>query len=129
MNHLKEKKLNVNTVAIFNILGPIILNGINFFTIPVFTRLLGTENYGLYTIYYTWVNTFTILVSLQASGTIGVANVRMEGKQKLEPCRFCWGVWLFSLEDFTSLQDFWQESAALACCSGSGKDEEKSGCR
>ena len=84
MNHLKEKKLNVNTVAIFNILGPVILNGINFFTIPVFTRLLGTENYGLYTIYYTWVNTFTILVSLQASGTIGVANVRMEGKQKLE---------------------------------------------
>lgn len=81
---MKKKKVNVNTVAIFNILGPVILNGINFFTIPVFTRLLGTENYGLYTIYYTWVNTFTILVSIQASGTIGVANVRMEEKQKQE---------------------------------------------
>ena len=31
-------------------LGPIILNGISFFTIPIFTRLLGTDNYGLYTI-------------------------------------------------------------------------------
>lgn len=81
---MKDKKVNVNSVAIFNILGPVILNGINFFTIPIFTRILGTENYGLYTIYYTWVNTFTILVSLQASGTIGVANVRMKEQQKKE---------------------------------------------
>lgn len=79
-----EKKINVNKVAVFNILGPIILNGINFFTIPIFTRILGTENYGLYTIYYTWVNTFTILVGLQASGTVGVANVRMTEEHKRE---------------------------------------------
>lgn len=75
---MKKITSNVNTVAFFNILGPVILNGINFFTIPIFTRILGTENYGLYTIYYTWVNTFTILVGLQVMGTIGVANVRLK---------------------------------------------------
>lgn len=69
---------NVNKTAFFNILGPVILNGISFFTIPIFTRLLGTENYGIYTIYSTWVNVITILVGLQIMGTIGVANVRMD---------------------------------------------------
>lgn len=74
---MKKITNSVNAVAFFNILGPVILNGINFFTIPIFTRILGTDNYGLYTIYYTWVNTFTILVGLQVMGTIGVANVRI----------------------------------------------------
>lgn len=72
---------NVNKMAFFNILGPILLNGINFFTIPIFTRLLGTENYGLYTIYATWVNTISIIVSLDVHGTIGVANIHY-GKEE-----------------------------------------------
>ena len=79
---MKKVKGNVNIVAFFNILGPIVLNGISFFTMPIFTRLLGTDNYGMYTIYYTWVNTFTILVSLQVMGTVGVANVRLEEDEK-----------------------------------------------
>lgn len=73
---------NVNIMAFFNILAPVILNGINFFTIPIFTRILGTDNYGLYTIYITWVNVFTILISLQVQGTLGVANVRMKEEDK-----------------------------------------------
>ena len=72
----------MNLIAFFNILGPVILNGISFFTIPIFTRILGTDNYGLYTIYYTWVNTVTILVSLQVMGTIGVANVQLPEEEK-----------------------------------------------
>lgn len=80
---MKIKKGNsVNLIAFFNILGPVILNGISFFTIPIFTRILGTDNYGLYTIYYTWVNTVTILVSLQVMGTIGVANVQLPEEEK-----------------------------------------------
>ena len=78
----KIKGNSVNLIAFFNILGPIILNGISFFTIPIFTRILGTDNYGLYTIYYTWVNTVTILVSLQVMGTIGVSNVRLPEEEK-----------------------------------------------
>lgn len=77
-----KKVKSVNAVAFFNILGPVILNGINFFTIPIFTRVLGTADYGLYTIYSTWVNTFTIIISLQVSGTIGVANVRIEDEER-----------------------------------------------
>ena len=40
---------SANQLAFFNILGPVILNGVNFFTVPIFTRLLGAENYGIRT--------------------------------------------------------------------------------
>lgn len=76
------KKNSINAMAFFNILGPIFLNGINFFTIPIFTRILGTENYGLYTIYCTWLNVLVILISVQVQGTIGVANIHYDEKEQ-----------------------------------------------
>ena len=76
------KKNSINAMAFFNILGPVFLNGINFFTIPIFTRILGTENYGLYTIYCTWLNVLVILISVQVQGTIGVANIRYDEKER-----------------------------------------------
>ncbi len=98
---MSSKKDNINIVAIFNILGPIILNGINFITIPIFTKILGTENYGMYTIYYTWVNTFTILVSLQAISSVGTAGIKLP-KEDIKPyyssivslILLSFGVWL-----------------------------------
>lgn len=78
----KFRTESVNKMAFFNILGPVVLNGINFFTIPIFTRILGTGNYGLYTIYVTWLNVVTIIISMQVQGTIGIANVRLEQDKK-----------------------------------------------
>lgn len=60
-----------NKTAVFNILGPIILNGISFFTIPIFTRLLGPEQYGVVAVYTTWVGIFPLSLvsrSREASG-------------------------------------------------------------
>ena len=51
-----------NRSAFYNILGPVILNGINFFTIPIFTRLLGPEQYGVVSVYTTWVGIFSIIL-------------------------------------------------------------------
>ncbi|SCJ79980.1 Polysaccharide biosynthesis protein [Anaerotruncus sp. 2789STDY5834896] len=68
-------KNNINVVTFFNLLGPIFLNGISFFTIPIFTRLLGTENYGIVTIYTTWLQVLTIVISLQITATIGNASI------------------------------------------------------
>lgn len=64
-----------NKAAVFNILGPIILNGINFFTIPIFTRLLGPAQYGIVAVYTTWVGIFSIIMGLQVQGSIGTAMV------------------------------------------------------
>ena len=45
----------VNSQAFFNILSSLVLSGINFITIPVFTRVLGTANYGRFAVYHSWL--------------------------------------------------------------------------
>lgn len=72
---------NENALAFFNILGPIILNGINFFTVPIFTRMLGTENYGIVSLYATWVQVFTIIMGIQTCGTISVSRSYFDEKE------------------------------------------------
>ena len=69
---------NENALAFFNILGPVILNGINFFTVPIFTRMLGAENYGIVSIYTTWVQVFTIVMGIQTCGTIAVSRTNFK---------------------------------------------------
>lgn len=70
-----------NKTAFYNILGPVILNSINFFTIPIFTRFLGPEQYGIVSVYTAWVGIFSIVFGLQVQGSIGTAMVRFEAKE------------------------------------------------
>lgn len=67
-----------NKNAFFNILGPIILNGINFFTIPIYTRILGPDQYGIVSVFTTWVGIFSIIFGLQVQGSIGTATARID---------------------------------------------------
>lgn len=75
------KSKSQNSLAFFNILSPIILNGISFFTIPIFSRALGTYNYGIVSLYMSWVQIFTIIVGLQTSGTIASSMTYYEGDE------------------------------------------------
>ncbi len=72
---------NENALAFFNILGPVILNGINFFTVPIFTRMLGPDNYGIVSLYTTWVQILTIIMGLQTCGSISVSRTYFEEKE------------------------------------------------
>ncbi|MBO4872846.1 MAG: oligosaccharide flippase family protein [Lachnospiraceae bacterium] len=38
--------------------------GISFITVPIFTRLMSTEQYGTYSVYLSWLQVFTVLSSL-----------------------------------------------------------------
>lgn len=72
------KSKSVNALAFFNILSPLILNSVNFFTVPIFTRLLGTSNYGKIALYSTWVQILTVIIGLQTVGTIATSMVHIE---------------------------------------------------
>lgn len=76
------KSKNENSLAIFNLLGPVFLNGINFFTIPVFTRLLGAENFGIVSVYIAWVQIITVIIGLQTTGTISIAKVHLPAEEQ-----------------------------------------------
>lgn len=52
---------------------------LSFVTLPLFTRLLTTEQYGQYTVYTSWSSIFTIIITLYlAFGCFNTAMVRFE---------------------------------------------------
>ena len=65
-----------NRVAFFNILSTMLLRGISLFTAPLFSRLLGTEGYGIVSLYTIWVGVAAIAFTLQTNGTL--VNARVE---------------------------------------------------
>lgn len=65
-----------NRIALLNIVSTVLLQGISLFTSPLFSRLLGTDGYGVISTYNTWVSAAAIVCSLQTYGTL--VNARVE---------------------------------------------------
>lgn len=59
-----------NKVAFFNMLSIVIMRGFSVITAPIFSRLLGTNGYGVTSNYSVWVGIVTIVFSLQTHGTL-----------------------------------------------------------
>ena len=73
--------------AIWYTVGTFLLKGINFFTTPIFTNLLSTEEFGIITIYSTWSAIFAIIVGLSMNGTIGSAKANLGDKEYNESAK------------------------------------------
>lgn len=74
---VKSGALSENKMALFNILSTVIIAGVNFFTIPIFTRMLDTDGYGIVNVYSAWVSIFVVFVGLKADGSIGTAKANL----------------------------------------------------
>lgn len=74
MNFLKNE--NENSQVFFNFLSTLLSSGIAFFTIPLFTRLLGAEQYGLFSVYNSWLAIFTCVMGLNVGAGIGTGYYR-----------------------------------------------------
>lgn len=68
---LNESK---NKIIILNMISTIILNGLAFVSGPIFSGILGTDNYGIAAVYLTWVQIASTVFSLQAGGTVALAR-------------------------------------------------------
>lgn len=73
-----KNRLGINKTAILNILSAIVLQGIAFITTPIFTRMLGTAEYGKYSVYNSW------MVVLSCFMGCGITNSLATGKYKFE---------------------------------------------
>ena len=72
----KYKKLSKPTKAsVWFVISNVVLKGISFFTLPIFSRLLTTSQYGVVSVYSSWVATISIITTLTIWG--GVFNVGM----------------------------------------------------
>lgn len=72
--HRLVRGKSANSVALLNLLSTLIVSIINFLTIPLFTRLLGTEGYGIVSVYTTWAQVLMVVVGVQAVGTLASAQ-------------------------------------------------------
>ena len=71
-----------NKVTAFNILSTILLKGISLFTAPIFSRLLGTNGYGVVSVYTIWMGVMAIAMPLQTSSTLVNARVEYPADQQ-----------------------------------------------
>lgn len=82
MNKLLKKynELNIQAkAAIWFVVCSILQKGISFITVPIFTRLLTTEQYGTYSLYLSWLQILTIITSLYLyHGVFNNAMVKFE---------------------------------------------------
>ena len=62
---------NANKTIIINILSTALLQGIYFLTIPIFTRVLGTAQYGMYSVFNSWSAILTCIMGLGAGSALG----------------------------------------------------------
>ena len=53
----------------FTVAG-IVQKSLSMITMPIFTRLLTTEQYGLYSLYYSWLQVFTIITTLRLTYSV-----------------------------------------------------------
>lgn len=78
----KAPGLSENKMALFNIASTVLVAGINFFTIPIFTRVLDTEGFGIVNVYTAWVQICTVFVGLKADGSVGSAHANLDEREQ-----------------------------------------------
>lgn len=76
-----SQKISSNKLVLFNALSTIILYAVTFFSAPIFSRLLGTANYGIIQIYNTWTGFFVIVVGLFTRGTLSMARIKYQDEE------------------------------------------------
>ena len=82
MNALLEKYKNLPVevkASGWYMICNVVQNALGFITLPIFSRILTTEEYGLYSVYLTWMNMLVIFTNLNLQfGVFNTAMIRFE---------------------------------------------------
>ena len=73
MNKIIQKYKNSNVAikaALWFTICNLLQKGITMISMPIFTRLLSTEQYGVLTIYNSWYSIISIIVTLNLAGGV-----------------------------------------------------------
>ena len=86
------KKITTNSITFYNILSTIILSGINFLTIPIFTRILGAEQYGKYSVFNAWLMIASCVMGLKTQSSLATAMYTFDDYRKYRKSVFSLGL-------------------------------------
>jgi len=73
-----KKKYNILKAASWYTIGNILINGVGFFVLPIFTKLMSTHEYGIYSVYSSYLNIFSTIIMFGLSSTIAIAKYAKE---------------------------------------------------
>lgn len=79
---MREKANKVINAGIGYTIGNVLIKGISFLTIPIFTRLMVTSDYGVYNTYTAYVSIFAFIVSLGLDPTLKNAEYDYSGQKE-----------------------------------------------
>ena len=77
-----ERHVNYKKASTFYLFGSLFNKGIAFFTVPIFTRLLSTSDYGIVTTYNSWISILAMLVGFALHTGIRIAFVDYKEEMK-----------------------------------------------
>lgn len=77
------KSKSINKITVINIISTFIIQGIAFFTIPIFTRLLGTSQFGIYSLFNAWVSICTCFMGLSMTSAVGNGMYHFKREYKI----------------------------------------------
>ena len=67
----RKKEVSINKTVFFNILSVVLLQGISFLSAPIFTRMLGANQYGDYGMFNAWTAVLSSFMGLSVGSAIG----------------------------------------------------------
>lgn len=82
MNTTILKSRSENSQVFYNTLGTVIRTSISFLTMPLFTRILGADQYGLYSVYSSWVLIFACFMGGNVGSGLGTGLYRFSDDYK-----------------------------------------------
>lgn len=75
-----NNKIDIKKAGFYYLIGTLFNKGIAFITVPIFTRILSTEDYGIVTTYNSWVAIASMVTSLALYAAIRTGFVDYESK-------------------------------------------------
>jgi len=76
-----SNKVDLKKVSSYYLIGTLFNKGIVFITVPIFTRLLTVEDYGIVTTYNSWVSIISIFMSLALYMAVRASFIDYKGKE------------------------------------------------
>ena len=70
-----------NKLVFFNLTSTFILYSISFISAPIFSRLLGANNYGIVQIFISWSSILQIILGLGTVGSLSIAKVKFSSDE------------------------------------------------
>ena len=72
---------SISKSVVWQLVGKFALQGVAFFTTPIFTRILTPDNYGIIALYTSWSSILMVVLSLQTYGAIATARIRFSKEE------------------------------------------------